>query len=244
MNYDVWPLGSREIVASFSTTPPLIKRHVSSIVASPRLRIAAAVRILLPCAATGTARPAPLVRPHPYHSHLRDAVTQHSAEGGALRDHPRRAAPIRPAAVGEMREVEGEHLRFRGRRSGLDALGSKALAGPVDGPYLEEVGRAFDEAADGVGGVSGAGRDPAEKMAVLPCGRTAWRLLRNRGIARSAPDSVTRQKNTNQNSVPANLFDDRDRAMRLTATVGDEGIGIRVPEVTFHVVLAPRRWTR
>ena len=127
-------------------------------------------------------------------------------------------------------------MRFRGRRSGLDA---------VDGPYLEEAGRAFDEAADGVGSVNGAGRDPAvKKMAVPPCGGTAWRLLGNRGIARSAPDSVTRQKNTNQNSVPANLFDDRDRAMRLTATVGDEGIGIRVPEVTFHVVLAPRRWTR
>ncbi|MDE0433443.1 MAG: hypothetical protein OXH92_05495 [Bryobacterales bacterium] len=118
-----------------------------------------------------------------------------------------------------MREMEGEDLRFLGWRSGLDAVGGKALAGAIDGPYLEEAGGSFDEFADGVGGVSGAGGDPAVKKAVPPYGGTARRLSRNRDIARRAPDSITRQKNTNQSPVPANLFDDRDRAMRLTVTV-------------------------
>lgn len=62
-----------------------------------------------------------------------------------------------------MREMEGEDLRFLGWRSGLDAVGGKALAGAIDGPYLEEAGGSVDEFADGVGGVSGAGGDPAVK---------------------------------------------------------------------------------
>ncbi|MDE0293656.1 MAG: hypothetical protein OXI93_05645 [Bryobacterales bacterium] len=45
--------------------------------------------------------------------------------------------------------MEGEDLRFLGWRSGLDAVGGKALAGAIDGPYLEEAGGSFDEFADG-----------------------------------------------------------------------------------------------
>ena len=63
-NHDICPLPFSGIFVSSSTVPPLINQHVTCIASSPRLRIAAAVRIP-PClrragnSASRTAGPAP-----------------------------------------------------------------------------------------------------------------------------------------------------------------------------------------
>ena len=57
-----------------------------------------------------------------------------------------------------MREVQGKH--FRCDRHGLGPVRRKALADSIDRPYLEDVGRAVDEAGDRMGGVRGTGRSP------------------------------------------------------------------------------------
>lgn len=110
MNHDVCPLPARGIAASSNTSPPLSNRHVSSIADSPGLCSAAVVR-MPPCLRRAGR--------YPGHTDSRDAVAQHSAKGGTLRDHPHRVAHLRAAAVGRDREF---HQRLDRRQNSHRAV--------------------------------------------------------------------------------------------------------------------------